>query len=130
MLYLDRLQHNLNIDQTMLPRCSLFDNMLIEKLAALDRMGRCSWWSRRVWQPPGDFYFSHVNICFATAWLCMLQLALPFYSCNLFFSTHAPLCLCVCFLLSSVEESIKHVLHSSTCCRTLTHDGTCRCTHP
>ena len=39
MLYLDRLQHNLNIDQAMLPRCSLFDNMLIEKLAALDHRG-------------------------------------------------------------------------------------------
>jgi len=39
MLYLDRLQHNLNIDQAMLPRCSLFDNLLIEKLAALDRRG-------------------------------------------------------------------------------------------
>ena len=39
MLYLDHLQHNLNIDQAMLPRCSLFDNMLIKKLAALDRRG-------------------------------------------------------------------------------------------
>ena len=39
MVYLDRLQHNLNIDQAMLPRCSLFDNMFIEKLAALDCRG-------------------------------------------------------------------------------------------
>jgi len=39
MVYLDRLQHNLDIDQAMLPRCSLFDNMLIEKLASLDSRG-------------------------------------------------------------------------------------------
>ena len=101
MLYLDRLQHNLNIDQAMLPRCSLFDNMFIEKLAALDCRGDVVGGVVKFGNLQMIFYFSHVNICFAAAWLCMLQLALPFYSCSLFFSTHAPLCLGVFFIVFS-----------------------------
>uniref|UniRef100_K3Y0Z0 Uncharacterized protein n=1 Tax=Setaria italica TaxID=4555 RepID=K3Y0Z0_SETIT len=39
MLYVGRLQHRLDIDQARLPRCSVLDNRIIDRVAAMDRRG-------------------------------------------------------------------------------------------
>uniref|UniRef100_K3YBZ7 Aminotransferase-like plant mobile domain-containing protein n=1 Tax=Setaria italica TaxID=4555 RepID=K3YBZ7_SETIT len=78
MLYVDYLQHRLDIDQPRLPRCSVLDNRIIDRIAAMDHRGDV---------PYGAIEYGNL------------------------------------------EESIKHLLCSPTCCRPHTRPcaRTCLC---
>ena len=53
MIYVDRLQHGLDICPFQLPRCSVFDSKIISEILAMDRRGDV---------PDGEMQYGNLNV--------------------------------------------------------------------